>query len=216
MLAEIFQSIQTATAEATAMTGWEAIAVILAIAYLVLAMRTNIWCWAAAFVSTAIYTVLFWKVSLLMESLLNVYYMAMAIYGFWLWRYGDSDVHNTASPIISWSLKTHLIIIAVTSIISLIVGYLMATNTSASFPYLDALTTCFAVMTTYLVAKKVIENWYYWMVINSLSIYLYLQKGLMLTSGLLILYLFMAVSGYFMWRKKMQQDNLDVNLSLAK
>ncbi|MCL1045256.1 nicotinamide mononucleotide transporter [Shewanella sp. 10N.286.51.B7] len=216
MLAEIFQSIQTAIAEATAMTGWEAVAVILAIAYLVLAMRTNIWCWAAAFVSTAIYTVLFWKVSLLMESLLNVYYMAMAIYGFWLWRYGASDVHNTASPIISWSLKTHLIIIAVTSIISLVVGYLMATNTSASFPYLDALTTCFAVMTTYLVAKKVIENWYYWMVINSLSIYLYLQKGLMLTSGLLILYLFMAVSGYFMWRKKMQQDNLDVNLSLAK
>ena len=216
MLAEIFQSIQTAITEASAMTGWEAVAVILAIAYLVLAMRTNIWCWAAAFVSTAIYTVLFWKVSLLMESVLNVYYMAMAIYGFWLWRYGSGTDQDSELPIISWSLNKHLIIIAVTTFISLIVGYLMATKTSASFPYLDALTTCFAVMTTYLVAKKVIENWYYWMVINSLSIYLYLQKGLMLTSGLLILYLFMAVSGYFMWRKKMQQDTLEVNLTLAK
>ncbi|WP_153915401.1 nicotinamide riboside transporter PnuC [Shewanella sp. TC10] len=246
MLAEIFQSIQTAISEASAMTGWEAIAVILAIAYLVLAMRTNIWCWAAAFVSTAIYTVLFWKVSLLMESVLNVYYMAMAVYGFWLWRYGPASINGSASvnspesvsgsasingagneketgnvktaelPIISWSLNKHLIIIAVTTAISLLVGYFMSTKTSASFPYLDALTTCFAVMTTYLVAKKVIENWYYWMVINSLSIYLYLQKGLMLTSGLLILYLFMAVSGYFMWRKKMQQDNLNEGLSLAK
>ncbi|GIU53110.1 nicotinamide riboside transporter PnuC [Shewanella sp. KT0246] len=220
MLAEIFRYFQTAITEASAMTGWEAIAVVLAIAYLVLAMRTNIWCWAAAFVSTAIYTVLFWKVSLLMESLLNVYYMAMAVYGFWLWRYGSNKIEgssqDTELAIVSWSLNKHLIIIAVTSVISLIVGYLMATNTSASFPYLDALTTCFAVMTTYLVAKKVIENWYYWMVINSLSIYLYLQKGLMLTSGLLVLYLFMAVSGYFMWRKKMQQDTLEAQLNLAK
>ncbi|MBQ4890913.1 nicotinamide mononucleotide transporter [Shewanella sp. MMG014] len=216
MLDEILQPIQTAISEASAMTGWEAIAVILAIAYLVLAMRTNIWCWAAAFVSTAIYTVLFWKVSLLMESVLNVYYMAMAVYGFWLWRYGQKETNNTELPIVSWSLKTHLIIIGVTTVIALVVGYLMANNTSASFPYLDALTTCFAVMTTYLVAKKVIENWYYWMVINSLSIYLYLQKGLMLTSGLLILYLFMAISGYFMWRKKMQQDNGVTSISLNK
>ncbi|MDO6618180.1 MULTISPECIES: nicotinamide riboside transporter PnuC [unclassified Shewanella] len=215
MLSEIVQSIQIAITEVSVMTGWEAVAVILAIAYLILAMKTNIWCWAAAFASTAIYTVLFWNVSLLMESVLNVYYMAMAIYGFWLWRYGADSRHQTELPIISWSLNKHLVIIAVTSGVSLIVGYLMATNTSASFPYLDALTTCFAVMTTYLVAKKVIENWYYWMVINSLSIYLYLQKGLMLTSGLLILYLFMAVSGYFMWRKKMLQNHAPDDAALA-
>ncbi|WP_076536146.1 nicotinamide riboside transporter PnuC [Shewanella sp. UCD-KL21] len=215
MLSEIVQSIQIAINEVSVMTGWEAVAVILAIAYLILAMKTNIWCWAAAFASTAIYTVLFWNVSLLMESVLNVYYMAMAIYGFWLWRYSADSRHQTELPIISWSLNKHLVIIAVTSCVSLIVGYLMATNTSASFPYLDALTTCFAVMTTYLVAKKVIENWYYWMVINSLSIYLYLQKGLMLTSGLLILYLFMAVSGYFMWRKKMQQNHAPDDAALA-
>ena len=91
----------------------------------------------------------------------------------------------------------------------------MATKTMASFPYIDALTTGFAVMTTYLVAQKVLENWLYWVVIDFVSIYLYFQKGLMLTSGLFILYVFMALSGYFMWRKKMQQTTVPHDLALA-
>ncbi|MFT6132787.1 MAG: nicotinamide mononucleotide transporter, partial [Shewanella sp.] len=65
---DLFITLQQAFSEASLMTFWEAVAVMLALAYLILAMRTNIWCWSAAFISTAIYTVLFWNVSLLMES----------------------------------------------------------------------------------------------------------------------------------------------------
>ena len=203
---EFSQTISQAFNEMGVMTAWEAVAVILAVVYLALAMRTNIWCWAAAFISTAIYTVLFWKVSLLMESVLNIYYMAMAVYGYWMWMQQPSnspehDINDSGSAIVSWSLNTHFMLITVTSIISIIVGYLMATHTQASFPYLDSATTCFAVMTTFLVAQKVLENWFYWIVINTLSIYLYFSKGLMLTTALFVLYVFMAVVGYFMWRK---------------
>ena len=203
---EFSQTISQAFNEMGVMTAWEAVAVILAVVYLALAMRTNIWCWAAAFISTAIYTVLFWKVSLLMESVLNIYYMAMAVYGYWMWMQQPSNspehaINDSGSAIVSWSLNTHFMLITVTSIISIIVGYLMATYTQASFPYLDSATTCFAVMTTFLVAKKVLENWFYWIIINTLSIYLYFSKGLMLTTALFVLYVFMAVVGYFMWRK---------------
>ncbi|MBW8183759.1 nicotinamide riboside transporter PnuC [Shewanella nanhaiensis] len=194
-----------ALSEANALTAWEGIAVILAAAYLLLAMKGSIWCWFAAFASTAIYTALFWKVSLLMESVLNVYYMAMAIYGFQQWSKGKRD---DTGGVISWSLNRHLKIIAVTAAISLLMGYLMANHTSASFPYLDAATTCYAVMTTYLVAKKVLENWLYWVVIDLVSIYLYLQKGLMLTSLLFILYVGMAIGGYFLWRSTMREQDL--------
>ena len=69
-------------------SGWELLAVALAVAYLLLAVRQNRWCWAAAFASTAIFTVLFWNVQLLMQSALNVYYMVMAVYGWWHWRHG--------------------------------------------------------------------------------------------------------------------------------
>ncbi|QIR16151.1 nicotinamide riboside transporter PnuC [Shewanella aestuarii] len=215
---ELGQTLSQAFNEMGMMTFWEAIAVVLAIAYLALAMKTNIWCWAAAFVSTAIYTVLFWKVSLLMESVLNIYYMAMAVYGYWMWMQqpkadNKHEVNDKGSVIISWSLTTHLFLIAVTSILSLAVGYLMANYTQASFPYLDAATTCFAVMTTYLVAKKVLENWFYWIIINTVSIYLYFSKGLMLTTVLFVAYVVMAIVGYFMWRKTWLQSESVVNAS---
>ncbi|QFU22360.1 nicotinamide riboside transporter PnuC [Shewanella eurypsychrophilus] len=200
----LLSTIDVALIEATALTAWEAIAVVLAAAYLVLAMKGSIWCWVAAFASTAIYTALFWKVSLLMESVLNVYYMAMAVYGFNQWTKGRSG--DAAIGVISWSLQRHVKLISVTAIISVVVGYLMSTYTQASFAYLDAATTCFAVMTTYLVAKKVLENWLYWVVIDFVSIYLYLQKGLMLTSLLFIMYVGMAIGGYFLWRTAMSEQ----------
>jgi nicotinamide mononucleotide transporter len=231
----VFEAISTAISEVSVMTYWELFAVVLAVIYLLLAMKANIWCWVAAFVSTAIYTVLFWKVSLLMESVLNIYYMGMALYGYWVWQQdgsgltvtnadtigatarsgstndtGKNSVTSSAEPtgtlVLSWSLNKHLVLIGVTAIISIVVGYLMANYTAASFPYLDAATTCYAVMTTYLVAKKVLENWLYWIVIDLVSIYLYFQKGLMLTTGLFMAYVIMAGVGYFMWRKRLHNQ----------
>ena len=200
-------TVDSAFGEIAIMTLWEIVAVILAIAYLWLAMKASIWCWPAALFSTAIYTVLFWNVSLLMESLLNVYYMVMAIYGFWMWTRGGKQHHGV--DIVSWSAKRHALLITVTGIIAVGVGYFMANYTHASFAYLDAATSCFAVMTTYLVAKKVLENWFYWVVIDLISIYLYFSKGLFLTSILFVFYVGMAVAGYFLWRSHMeqQQDN---------
>ncbi|GGI83846.1 nicotinamide mononucleotide transporter [Shewanella hanedai] len=202
---ELLNTFTRALSEANALTAWEGIAVILAAAYLLLAMKGSIWCWFAAFASTAIYTALFWKVSLLMESVLNIYYMAMAVYGFQQWSKGQRE-HN--GGVISWGVSRHVQLIVGTGIVSLLVGYVMANHTHASYPYLDAATTCYAVMTTYLVAKKVLENWLYWVVIDLASIYLYVQKGLMLTSLLFILYVGMAIWGYFLWRSSMRNETL--------
>ncbi|WP_338592828.1 nicotinamide riboside transporter PnuC [Shewanella khirikhana] len=195
-------ALHSAFGEMQALSVWEAVAVVLALAYLLLAMKRNRLCWAAAFASTAIYTVLFYEVALLMESALNVYYMAMAVYGYWLWQKEDADTLTVSS----WPLSRHLLIIALTTLASLGCGYLMANYTQASFPYLDAATTCFAVMTTYLVAKKVLENWLYWVVIDVVSIYLYLSKGLMMTSLLFVLYVGLAVAGYFVWRAALAEQ----------
>ncbi|GIU29145.1 nicotinamide riboside transporter PnuC [Shewanella schlegeliana] len=209
----LVNSFTAAFGEAQALTAWEAVAVLLAVAYLILAMKGNIWCWAAAFISTAIYTVLFWKVSLLMESVLNVYYMAMAIYGYWMWTRGGRE-HDGVN-IVSWRLSTHLKLIGMTTLIAIAVGHFMATQTQAAFPYLDAATTCFAVMTTYLVAKKVLENWIYWFVIDAVSIYLYVSKGLMLTAILFVLYIGMVVFGYVMWRNQMKEQQVSNDIALS-
>jgi nicotinamide mononucleotide transporter len=84
-------------------------------------------------------------------------------------------------------------------IIAGILGWLMARYSPASFPYLDALTTVFAVFATYLVAKKVLENWLYWIAIDALSIYLYLEKDLTPTALLFMLYVIIASYGYVKW-----------------
>jgi len=179
---------------------WELTAVITALAYVILAAKENIWCWPAALISTAIYTVIFYDVYLWMESLLQVYYLAMAVFGWLSWRKGTQK--NTIE-IQTWSLSFHAKSIALLLIISVAIGWLMDNFTPTSFPYIDAATTVFAVFTTYLVTQKVLENWLYWIVIDFVSIYLYLEKGLTPTAALFVVYVVIAGIGYYAWRKKL-------------
>ncbi|MCM2681382.1 nicotinamide riboside transporter PnuC [Echinimonas agarilytica] len=204
---EWFQSIGV---EATAMTGWEAVAVVLAMAYLLLAMKRSLWCWPAAFVSTLIYTVLFWNVALLMESALNVFYMVMAIYGYWQWRYGDPDDlsgESHGAQIHTWTIKRHFQVMIATACVAALAGYLMSKYTHADMPYLDAATTCFAVVGTFMLAYKVLETWLYWVVIDLASIVLYVNKSFMLTSALFVGYVVLAAVSYFVWRRAMHEES---------
>ena len=183
---------------------WELIAVASALIYVVLAAKENIWCWPAALVSTVIYTVIFYDVYLWMESLLQVYYFGMAIYGWYCWYFMKGD-RQQVQKIQTWPFIFHAKAISLLTIISMLIGWLMATYTPTDFPYIDSTTTVFSVFTTYLVAKKVLENWLYWIVINAVSVYLYIEKGLEPTAALLVLYFFMALYGYFQWLAKFKQ-----------
>ncbi|KZY45305.1 nicotinamide mononucleotide transporter [Pseudoalteromonas shioyasakiensis] len=187
----------------TAMSHWEYIAVALSMAYLLLAIKESLWCWPAAFVSTFIYTVMYWNGALLMESLLNFYYMYMAVYGWVVWRRGMNIKDHL--PIISWSLKRHAVILLATSLASVAIGFVMTNYTHADFAYLDSFTTCFAVVTTYLVAKKVLENWLYWIVIDAASMYLYFEKGYYPTLVLFVFYTIMAAWGFKTWYEEYEQ-----------
>jgi len=200
--------LQTVIDAALSMSPWEATAVILAIAYLLLAVRENILCWLFAFISTAIYTVLFWDVSLLMDSALNVYYMAMAIYGWYQWSHGgtngDEQAHTLA--VRSMSGQQHFLVITTIAILSLSSGYLLAEYSTAAWPYVDSFTTWASVITTYLVTRKYLQNWLYWIVIDMVSIPLYIDRGLNLTALLFIIYTVVAVIGYFSWRDHLRQN----------
>jgi len=190
---------------------WEMLAVVLAITYLLLAMKESLWCWYCAFISTAIYTVLFWNVSLLMESALNVFYMAMAVYGWWEWRYGGQKHDGVA--IHRWGLNTHLAAFSGIALITLLSGYLLAENTRAVWPYVDAFTTWASVITTWMVAKKVLENWLYWIVIDSVSAILYVDRGLYLTALLFVAYVIIVVFGFFNWRTLEQAQHEQASMA---
>ena len=189
------------------MTSWEILAVFLSVTYLILAIKQNLWCWVAAFISTLIYSILFFDASLLMDSALNIFYLIMAVYGWYSWKYGNAKNQNVELEISTYGLSKNIKIILGLIVLSLILGYIMANYTSADFAYLDTFTTVFAVFTTYTLTKKVLENWLYWIVIDSVSIYIYINKGFYLTAVLFALYTILAFVAYNNWKK--EYENLE-------
>jgi nicotinamide mononucleotide transporter len=200
--------LQSVLAAAQSMSLLEVTAVVFAMAYLLLAVRENVWCWLFAFISTAIYTVLFWDVSLLMESALNVYYMLMAVYGWYQWTRGgtNGDELPHALAVRSMSGSQHALTIAAIVVLSLVSGYLLGEHSTAVWPYVDSFTTWASVITTYLVARKYLQNWLYWIVIDTVSIPLYIDRGLNLTALLFVAYVVIAVVGYFKWRDHLRNN----------
>ena len=196
--------LRAAYVELLATSGLELVAVIFGVLYIVFAARQSLWCWPAAFIGTASSVYLFWDGRLLMESALNVYYLLMAIYGWYQWRYGS--VRKDVLSVRSFSLTEHLITILVIVVLALVSGYFLDKNTNAALPYLDSFTTWAAVITTWMVAKKVLQNWLYWIVINSASIYLYLERGFALYALLFAVYIVIAIIAYRQWRHSWRYD----------
>jgi nicotinamide mononucleotide transporter len=193
----------------------EIVAMLLALAYIILAAQGSLWCWPAAFFSTALYTVIFYDVLLLMDSALNAYYLIMAVYGYRAWQTqtnADNLSHkNKPLAIVSWSAITHVKICLILTVLSLVLGYVIANYTPASFPYFDTSTTVFAIFSTYLVTQKVLENWLYWVIIDIVSIYLYIEKGLVPTTILFVIYVVKATWGYFNWRSLYRKNHIELN-----
>lgn len=187
--------------EFTLLQAWEVLAVVLAIAYLVLAIRQNIWCWAAAAVSTLLYLWIMYASRLYMESALQIFYLAMAVYGWRQWRHGGAD--GGELPVTTWPLRHHLVAVASVLLLVWISGDLLARYSDAALPHLDSFTTWGAIVATFMVARKILENWLYWFVIDAVSIGLYLSRDLYFTAGLFTAYLVMIVIGYRSWRASM-------------
>jgi nicotinamide mononucleotide transporter len=184
-----------------ALSGWEVIAALLGIGYVVLAAKESQWCWPLAFISTLIYTVLFWE-GLPMQSLLNFYYMGMAVYGYVLWRKQDDVNDNLASHIHSWGALKQLQFIAIGTILTYAVGLYLTQSASSHSPYLDAGVMVFSILNTWLMVKKVLQTWLYWIVIDVAAIVLYAQNGYYATVVMYALYLVLAIIGFISWRKQ--------------
>lgn len=132
-----------------------------------------------------------------MESGLQVYYLAMTIYGWYQWTRGGTK--HTGIAITTWSKKTHVSVLALVIAATIISGLLLQTYSDARLPYLDSFTTWASVVTTYMVAKKVLENWLYWLVIDSVAIYLYLDRELYFTALLFLAYIMIVIFGFYIW-----------------
>ena len=182
---------------------WEATAVVLALAYLLLAVRRSLWCWPCAFISTGIYLVLMARAGLVMQTLLQVFYLVMAVYGFMEWRRGRDRDGELA--IAHWPWRRHALVALGVLAVSAVNAWLLTHFKDAQAPFLDAFVTWGSVVTTWMVARRVIENWLYWIVVDGVAAYLYFDQGLKATGILFIVYVGIVIRGYFTWRRQRQR-----------
>ena len=177
----------------------EITAVIFAILYLILAVKQNILCWIAGIISSVLYFFIMQKAGLYMEAYLQVFYVVMGIYGWSQWS--ASNASNPSFIVNTWSKYQHMIAISIILALSLLSGFLLERYTDAALPFLDALVSWGAVVATYMVAKKLLENWIYWFVIDATSIFLFIERGLWLSAVLFATYLVIIFFGYQSWNK---------------
>ena len=196
------------------MLALELAAVALAVAYLVLAIRQSLWCWLAALASVLAYVVITYDARLYMDAALQVFYAAMAIYGWQQWRRGGARGKGVAVGV--WPWRRHALALAAIVAATLVAGRWLAANTEAAFPYLDSFTTIGSIVTTYMVARKVLENWIYWFVIDALYVYIYAARDLKPTAVLFAFYLVLVVIGFRQWLRDWRAQGGASPVALAR
>ena len=175
----------------------EWVAAVLAVAYLVLAIRQRVTCWGAAFASSCLYVWVMFGAHLYMESALNAFYAAMAVYGYRQWAAGG----RRRLAVSHWRWIHHVTGLLAIVVLSLLSSVLLKRFTPAAWPFVDSMTTWSSVFATFLVARKIYENWYWWFVIDAVCLGLYVNRGLYLTALLFALYLAMIIVGMREWRR---------------
>ena len=186
--------LQTSTSE------W--IAFFSSILYVVIIALQKKIAWIFAFISSAIYVYLCFSSKLYLDSFLQFFYVLAAIYG-WM-RWNKTDLNEKLSK---KNIRFHLSAIGICLVVSFSIGWIMKTYTDQASPYWDASITITSLFATYLVARKIIDNWIYWIFIDIACIPIFYSRGLHLTSILYLIYAITAIFAFFKWNKEYQKQH---------
>ena len=171
------------------------------------AKKDNILVFPTGLISTSIYAYLLWQWSLLGDSMINVYYFIMSIYGWYHWTRQKDNVDEFPISLMTKKEKGISIIIFVVTVVFVVLVYLYFDKFTSWYSYLDTVLTGIFFIGMWLMAKRKIENWIFWIVGDLLSIPLYLAKGYTFTSLQYIVFTIIAVYGYLEWRKILNKNS---------
>lgn len=187
----------------------EIIGTIVGLVYLYLEYKASIHLWIAGIIMPAIYIFIYWDAGLYADFGINVYYLLAALYGWFLWKYGNKNKCSEASngnelPISKIPKRLIFPSILVFVLTFILILYILISFTDSNVPYLDSFTTALSIVGMWMLARKFIEQWWVWIVVDLVSAGLYVYKELYLTSGLYALYAVIAFFGYLNWKKLMK------------
>jgi nicotinamide mononucleotide transporter len=187
------------------MTWIEASAVAFGLACVILTIRQNIWCWPTGLVQVALYIVIFYQVKLYSDLILHAIYVWLQIYGWYHWLHGGKE--RAALPVSRLGIRSCIAWAVVTALGTAGWGFTMATYTDAAVPFGDAFTTVASLVAQWLLARKHLESWLFWISVDIVAIGIYWNKELYLTSGLYAVFLILATLGWLAWRKSLNKTS---------
>jgi nicotinamide mononucleotide transporter len=168
-----------------------------------LAVKENVWNWPIGIFNNVVYLVVFWHSKLYADSGLQLFYIAISVYGLWCWLYGGKK--HTQLGISRVTRNAALMLFAASSAAAGILYYVLRHFTDSNVPLGDAVTTAMSLTAQYMLGRKMIENWLVWIAADVLYIGLYCYKSLYLTALLYAIFIAMCVAGYLRWKRNMSK-----------
>lgn len=202
MLSSIYSSIVSAIVQTTFI---EWLIFIFALIYVILAAIENVWCWLFGILASLFSVYLCFSGHLFLESGLQIFYVIIGIYGWYEWLHGSNN--KTELPIISYTHLKIVYLIFLGIIIWIPFGYIAHTYSTQALPYLDACITAFSIVATWMTAKKIIQNWIFWIIIDGLAVFLYASRSFYLIALLYGIYTILSITGYFQWKKRIRTSS---------
>ncbi len=174
---------------------------ILSLIYLFLSVKQHIWLWIFGFASSALYIAVFFRSKFYADMSLQVYYLAVSVYGFLHWTLKRPETGKGDLPVVSVNGK-QIVILSLAAVVIWAAYYFVLSNfTDSDVAFPDSVTTALSIVATWMLARKMLEHWLIWIFVDAFSAFLYLHKELYFTTGLFAIYTLMAVIGYLRWRK---------------
>ena len=182
----------------------EAIAAVCGLLCVWLTVRQNVWCWPIGLIQVLLYIGVFFQARLYSDVLLHIVYVVLQLYGWHHWLYGGRRRTELMVSTLPWSGLLSWIAVAVA--IAIPWGYSMATFTNAAAPYPDAFIAVMSLVAQWLMARKKIESWHFWIAVDVVAIGVYFDKRLFITAALYSVFLLLALVGYVQWRQSLKSD----------
>ncbi len=183
-------------------TTWlEGTAAVCGVASVYFSWKENILVYPTGIVSVLIYVYITWEYGLYADAGVNFYYFLMSVYGWYHWTHTDDS--SPQIPITRNSGVEHIISFAIFLSAYVILVLVLMNFTNSDVPYWDSLTTSAAITAMWLMARKKIEHWMFWVICNLTSIPLYIFKGLPFTSFQFFVFTILAIAGWISWREKL-------------
>lgn len=174
--------------------------------YLWLEYRASIYLWIAGIIMPAIYIFVYYDAGLYADFSINIYYLIAAVYGWLFWMWGQPGDKPQALPIVRTPRKYYLPLAVVFAVSFIGIAWILISYTDSNVPWLDSFTTALSIVGMWMLARKYVEQWFAWIVVDVVCCGLYIYKDLYFTSALYGLYSIIAIFGYFKWKKLMYNN----------